>query len=119
MRLIDANHLKSMLQEYIKREQAYIDIGNNKTIAIGHSNGLWEAIAQIDEEPTIEPQRIKGHWQEITEGDYSGYDPVLAGYDDPVVGYVCSICHEEYEKDKMGEPTWNYCPNCGTNMRGQ
>lgn len=57
MRLIDADHLKSMLQEYIKREQAYIDIGNNTKIAIGHSNGLWEAIAQIDEEPTIEPEQ--------------------------------------------------------------
>lgn len=68
MRLIDAVHLKSMLQEYIKREQAYIDIGNNPSIAIGHSNGLWEAIAQINEEPTIEQQpEIMQRWIPVSE----------------------------------------------------
>lgn len=104
MRLIDADHLKSMLQEYIKREQAYIDIGNNTSIAVGHSNGLWEAIAQIDEEPTVEPQRKKGKWR-------TAYLDHEAMGERPKVLY-CSECNQ-----CIAYPT-HYCPNCGADMRG-
>ena len=61
----------------------------------------------------------KGIWQEITEGDCSGYDPTLAGYDDPVVGYVCSCCIDGYEKEVMGDTLFNFCSNCGADMRGE
>ena len=71
----------------------------------------------IDKQPTIEP-RMKGRWYEITESDCSGYYPVLAGYEDPVVGYVCSCCGYGEEKEVMGETLWNFCPNCGADMRG-
>lgn len=98
MRTIDAVHLKSMLQEYIKREQAYIDIGNNTSIAIGHSNGLWEAIAQIDEEPTVEPQRIRGRWENADHYDYVQCS---------LCGYVVTIYDD-----------FDFCPNCGADMRG-
>ena len=99
MRTIDADHVTSMLHEYLKREQAYIDIGNNKTIAIGHSNGLWEAIAQIDEEPTIEPQRMRGRWIDKSEGRIEGAWP------------YCSVC------DDMSVERFDFCPNCGADMR--
>lgn len=72
----------------------------------------------ILELPSVQPEKIRGRWQEITESDCSGYNPVLAGYDDPVVGYVCSVCHEGYEKEIMGSVIWNYCPNCGARMDG-
>ena len=62
---------------------------------------------------------MRGRWQEITASDCSGYDPVLAGYDDPVVGYVCSVCHEGYEKEVMGKTAWDYCPSCGSYNRGE
>ena len=71
----------------------------------------------IDAQPTIEPRK-KGKWYEITESDCSGYDPVLAGYEDPVVGFVCSCCGYGEEKEVMGETLWNFCPNCGADMRG-
>lgn len=70
----------------------------------------------LDHLPSAQPEKMRGRWQEITESDCSGYDPVLAGYDDPVVGYVCSACHEGYEKEVMGDVAWNYCPNCGAKM---
>ena len=75
-----------------------------------------DAITAIKALPFIQSEKIRGRWQEITEGDCSGYDPVLAGYDDPVVGYVCSVCHEGYEKEIMNDMIWNYCPNCGARM---
>ena len=68
-------------------------------------------------EPSAQPEHKRGRWQEITESDCSGYDPVLAGYDDPVVGFICSVCHEGYEKEVMGETIWNFCPHCGADMR--
>ena len=81
---------------------------------------LWhyeQALSEIREMLEDAPQRIRGEWQEITASDCSGYDPVLAGYDDPVVGYVCSVCHEGYEKEVMGKIIWDFCPNCGADMR--
>lgn len=78
---------------------------------------LFERV--LREQPTIEPMRKKGWWQEITASDCSGYDPTLAGYDDPVVGCICSVCREGYEKELMGEVYWNFCPNCGADMRGK
>lgn len=75
-----------------------------------------DAIIAIKALPFIQSEKIRGRWQEITESDCSGYDPILAGYDDPVVGYVCSVCHEGYEKEIMGDVIWNYCPSCGARM---
>ena len=73
----------------------------------------------IADMPSAQPERMRGRWQEITASDCSGYDPVLAGYDDPVVGYVCSVCHEGYEKEVMGKTAWDYCPNCGSYNGGE
>lgn len=77
------------------------------------------AIGAIERLPSAQPERMRGRWQEITASDCSGYDPVLAGYDDPVVGYVCSVCHEGYEKEVMGKTAWDYCPNCGSYNGGE
>lgn len=78
-----------------------------------------QAVHAIDSLPSAQSERKKGIWQEITEGDCSGYDPTLAGYDDPVVGYVCSCCRYGYEKEVMGDTLFNFCPNCGADMRGE
>ena len=94
MRTIDADHLKSMLHEYVKREQSYIDIGNNRSVAMGHRNGLLEAITQIAEEPTIEPQRIKGRW---------------------INNCRCSECG--YSEKNYSDAPNNFCPVCGADMR--
>lgn len=32
--------------------------------------------------------------------------------------FVCSVCRKSYEVDTcMGEPTWDFCPGCGADMR--
>jgi len=34
--------------------------------------------------------------------------------------FVCSVCERSYEVDTcMGEPTWDFCPGCGADMRGE
>lgn len=113
MRTIDADHLKSMLHEYVKREQSYIEIGNSRSVAMGHRNGLLEAIDQIDEEPTIELEREMGEWCVTPDGML-----------------VCSNCFEIPTNRIIvnGSMIYNmtpikkrmrFCPNCGADMRGK
>ena len=65
---------------------------------------LFERV--LKEQPTIEPERKKGKWLP----DNNNY------YDER---YVCSECKVSYKVDTcMGHPSWDFCPNCGADMRG-
>ena len=63
----------------------------------GIKDACTDIIEKISKMPTIEPERKKGEWIE------DGY------YDLPC---VCSYC------GTAGERKWNFCPNCGADMRG-
>lgn len=54
------------------------------------------------------PQRIKGKW---VGTDYDGFADGNPVYNE----WKCSECGCVFEDE---EPTWNYCPNCGADMRG-
>ena len=58
MRLIDADHLISIIKEYIKREESYISICNNPTLAKGIKRGLQEAVRTVKKEPTAQPYAL-------------------------------------------------------------
>lgn len=95
MRLIDADALIPMMR-YATTDS---EIGVFP-IKIG-----FDAIVEvINSQPTIEPERKKGKWIK------GGEQPYFRKHFDIV---VCSICN------KRGEHRWNYCPNCGTDMRGE
>ena len=53
-----------------------------------------QTIAQL---PSAEPQRKKGRWIYRPENEWGET-------------WVCSEC-------EMGKPRYNYCPNCGADMR--
>ena len=53
MQLIDADHLISILKEYVKREDSYISICNNPILAKGIKRGLQEAVQTVNKEPTV------------------------------------------------------------------
>ena len=83
---------------------ALIDIGWSASEALeangqidAYERGMDKVIRFVKSMPTIEPERKKGEWIE------DGY------YDLPC---VCSYCGTE------GERKWNFCPNCGSDMRG-
>lgn len=63
----------------------------------------------IDEQPTIEPERKTGKWIGTEYDGYADGNPVY--YE-----WKCSACGCVIEDD---EPTWNFCPNCGADMRGE
>lgn len=54
----------------------------------------------IKAEPTIEPQRMRGRWIDKSEGRIEGAWP------------YCSVC------DDMSVERFDFCPNCGADMRG-
>lgn len=55
-----------------------------------------------------EPPRMRGRWEGV---DYDGYADGCPVY----YTWQCSACGCVVEDE---EPTWNYCPNCGADMRG-
>ena len=102
MRLIDADALIDRL---------YNDAFETDTDMQKWDSGCWVRYklvkTDIDEQPTIKPK--KGKWIRHENPRYS-YDreqgDVNAG-----VHYTCSECnHISW--------TYNYCPNCGADMRG-
>ena len=60
--------------------------------------GISIAIGKVCDAPTIAPEREKGEWERK-----SFYDNTP----------ICSKCYCE------GNWEWDYCPNCGADMRGE
>lgn len=92
MRLIDADALKE------KRFRMHSEFLGTVSVV---------AVKDIDDAPTIDPEslRKKGEWKPRTD----------------VVGFVnCSVCHECNIYDDWADgKKWNFCPNCGADMRGE
>lgn len=75
----------------------YID-DDGKVFDVSRKIIIGEAIQYI------EPERKKGKWK---EGKYTWDD---RHYND--TSYKCSCC------GRISDWSYNYCPNCGTDMRG-
>lgn len=82
MRLIDADAL----------QREYMQFHDGKRIVL------------VDVAPTIEPERKKGKWIDMSDG-----------------GRIKTLWAEKYKCDKCGmygTRAWKYCPYCGADMRG-
>ena len=92
--------------------QAAIDALNEYFARIGKlkRGGLREKAISLDTVgaiktlPTIQPKR--GRWISA--------DAMFGG-----VPFYCSECGENTRDTVMGKPRWNFCPNCGADMRGE
>ena len=60
----------------------------------------------LRELPPAQPERIRGRW--ISADAIFGGEP-----------FYCSECGENTRDTVMGKPRWNFCPNCGADMRGE
>ena len=79
---------------------------------MGMQMGVDHAIAVVNEAPTIDAEPVvHGEW-DVIEDDYEGITLIK-----------CSMCHEEWclegkeEGIDMQLANYNYCPNCGADMR--
>ena len=90
MRLIDADALneRAIRVSTVKYPHTYLK-------AVG--------TREIDKAPTVDAvEVVHGRWGWNTEDVYK-----------------CSNCGEKsHVKEVMGQPDWNYCPNCGAKMDG-
>jgi len=98
MRLIDADTLKKVLDAWVRvinKPQFY---NREETLHI------------IDKAPTVEPKR--GEWKKGK--DFPSCQRVKFISD----VYYCSVCENEafYDTD-YGQQLFNFCPNCGADMR--
>lgn len=91
-RLIDAD----ALIEVLKREEKE----NDEYGLTQRADGITDAIMDVIDAPTIEPQRMRGKWV----GGELGH---------------CSVCgHEGNASDIWNGCKGMFCPNCGAEMRG-
>lgn len=94
MRLIDADKLADELEalcEKVPRQRLTLRI---------IANGLRHDATFA---PAIDPEslRSKGEWEEADDGD----------------GVVCSACREDFCTIINETDRYNFCPNCGADMR--
>ena len=91
-RAIDADALCDWLKEY---GQEYIH--GKKKISLMY---IWK---HIQDTPTIAPERKRGRWIQTRHFG--------------CMYRMCSNCSAE-RKDDLSTG-WNFCPNCGADMRGE
>lgn len=75
-----------------------------------HSKEAYtEVKAMLKSLPSAQPKRKKGKW---IGTEYDGFADGCPVYYE----WKCSVCTCVVEDE---EPTWNFCPNCGADMRGE
>lgn len=117
MRLIDADALYAKVQEgeELARKRV-LDTETTLPCPTNLNPAYTRYLAQMDERtkikhmiadaPTVHPEPPKmGKWMATKE--WGGRN------------YSCSCCKFSFTVDTcMLEPMWNYCPNCGAEMKG-
>ncbi len=88
------------------------DIGKTEYRNLWHYEQALCEIKEMLEQPTIELK--KGKWMPHNEKsrEYIGAVLVNAEYD----YWFCDTCGYRVEN---GQPMYNFCPNCGADMRGE
>ena len=87
---------------------------NGETI-VGFGTYKPEVLSQYLKDyfiPSAEPERKKGEWVEYP--DCLRYDGAYA--DDQI---VCSACHHVFSVIDNCTEEFDFCPNCGADMRGE
>ena len=85
-----------------------VPISSDESEVKGYNDGIDLAISVIAEFPSVEPERKKGKWIEQDDS----WDGVY---------YECSVCKEAYTliDGTPSDNNYNFCPNCGADMRGE
>lgn len=83
-----------------------IELFHDEKVAESTYMYLCDGLEECD---VIEPERKTGRWIGTEYDGYADGNPVY--YE-----WKCSACGCVIEDD---EPTWNFCPNCGADMRSE
>lgn len=113
MRLIDADKYRDSLEESWKKCHEWHDEADTEEIRIRAEQAeitFMECILRLKDQPTVDAQPVR-HGRFIGT-EYDGYADGNPVYYE----WKCSECGCVFEDE---EPTYNYCPNCGADMRGE
>ena len=92
MRMIDAEAFRGKLIRELNKTGKYTP----------YECGLDDALSYLNEQPTVDAVPVvHGRWEEADDGD----------------GAVCSACGEDFCNIYLEVERFNYCPNCGSDMR--
>ena len=115
MRMIDGDALKR------KAQREATDAWKMKVTAKVETL-LNQFIDWIENAPTIEPERKKGKWIEDAETYYKAVNEKGGGVDEDTPYFVddiaCSECLALFSVIDNETERFDYCPNCGADMRG-
>ena len=91
-RYIDADKLMKTLEEDIPITDNPVEV-------------MVSVISTVEEQPTADVrENVMGEWQKVDEQPY---------FRKHFHKVCCSVCR------KQGYDYWNFCPNCGADMRGE
>jgi rubrerythrin len=111
--LIDRQAAIDALNEQIEqcnKALGSFDISLKDEFAIKVERASLEAYKeQLENLPPVQPKRMKGRW--LPDNNFA-YE----------MRFVCSVCKESEVVPTIGftkyKPIWDFCPNCGADMRG-
>ena len=111
-----ANGIIEAADAYVENEKAQLSkegttkdtISRQQAIdALDCINGAEEVLRSL---PTVSQERKKGEWLPDNNNAYE-------------MRFVCSCCKESEVVPTIGftkyKPLWDFCPNCGADMRGE
>ena len=116
MRLIDADELKKKLTPIKLFGGAYCKAITEKDIDNAPTADDWQKFS----DELWKNAYKEGYKQAIIDGKTNFSRPQGEWYYNNQNGWHCSICHKSV-KDMptvMGKADFDYCPNCGADMRG-
>lgn len=91
------------MSDLIRREDALAVLCFSQETGQMVCGDLRKLLEEIKAIPSAEPERMKGEW-------IDGLPYVNSHW------WVCSICHVSAPENHTG---YNFCPNCGADMRGE
>ena len=91
-----------------------------------------EAIKLIDDRMCFGRGRWSEHHRPVIDEYWQAGEMAIKALEQPKTGkwisadaifggepFYCSECGENTRDTVMGKPRWNFCPNCGADMRGE
>lgn len=113
------------MAEYIKKALVAREIRKLQSVRespvdifqAGFEYGVNLAWVKIDKIPAADVAPVvHGGWIPLLESEISDWNPEFAG-NDPIGGYMCSVCKEEAIYDCNDEFVLSkFCPYCGAKM---
>lgn len=115
-RLIDADALIDIFEDRLEKiRNRYGDYSGEAGVCAG-------ALHLIRIQPTIEPERKKGEWEQVEVNYLDDMDADIKE-SMAIASMYCPICKRYHNEVYLyGVPTYgvNYCPNCGAkNLKGE